>query len=100
MMTREQRIREREVKRILHEEELAKEQEKLQRLAEEASLDQSNGAKSRISRRQLDADMERHKMELERLQGEDDWIFDCSVCGVYGQNLVRSLLGSGQRSNI
>jgi hypothetical protein len=95
MMTREQRIREREMKRILHEEELAKEQEMLKRLAEQPALELSDGAKARVSRRQLDADMERHKMELEKLQGEDDWMFDCSVCGVHGQNWVRaSLAGS------
>jgi hypothetical protein len=88
MMTREQRLREREVKRILHEEQLAREQEQLQRLAEEAPLDQSNGVKFRISRRQLNADMELHKKELERIHEEADWVFDCSVCGVHGQNLV------------
>lgn len=89
MMTREQRIREREMKRILHEEELAKEQDMLKRLAEQGTVAQSASAKSRVSRRQLDADMVHHKTELEKLQVEDDWMFDCSVCGVHGQNWVR-----------
>jgi hypothetical protein len=85
MMTREQRLKEREVKRILHEEQLAKEQEQLAALEREGAL--PNGEKARISERQLKADMEKRKKELEGLVDED-WVFDCAVCGVYGQNLV------------
>jgi hypothetical protein len=84
MMTREQRLKEREVKRILHEEQLAQEQERLAKLAEE----EANGdAQSRISERQLKADVERHKKELEKLEVEEEWIFDCAVCGVHGKNI-------------
>jgi hypothetical protein len=69
----------------------------LKRLAEQPPLEPSNGSKSRVSRRQLDADMERHKTELQKLQGEDDWMFDCSVCGVHGQNWVRYALHLANR---
>jgi hypothetical protein len=86
MMTREQRLKEREVKRILHEEQLAKEQEQLAALEREGAL--PNGEKARMSERQLKADMEKRKKELEEL-GEEEWVFDCAVCGVYGQNWVR-----------
>jgi hypothetical protein len=88
MMTREQRLREREVKRILHEEQLAKEEEMLKALGEDGLGEMSNGA--RISHRQLKADFERRQKELEELQElqvEEEWIFDCSVCGVHGKNL-------------
>ncbi|KAF2667781.1 hypothetical protein BT63DRAFT_300736 [Microthyrium microscopicum] len=84
MMTREQRLKEREVKRILHEEELRKEKETLEKIAEEEANGSANG---RISKRQLKADMEKRQKELEALQAEeDDWMFDCSVCGVHGKN--------------
>jgi hypothetical protein len=85
MMTREQRLREREVNRILHEEQLAKEQEQLAALEREGAL--PNGEKARMSERQLKADMEKRKKELEELV-EEDWVFDCAVCGVHGQNWV------------
>jgi hypothetical protein len=85
MMTREQRLKDREVRRILHAEQLEKEQEQLAKLEEEAA----NGlpSTSRISERQLKADVERRKKELEELQQQEEWIFDCSVCGVHGKNL-------------
>lgn len=79
MKTREQRLKEREVRRILHEEEL-------QRL-EENSKNVDN-PDSRISERQLKSEMERRQKELERLaEEEDEWIFDCAVCGMHGENL-------------
>lgn len=82
MMTREQRVKEREVKRILHEEEL-------KRLEKESNnIDSIEG---RLSERHLKSEMKRRKEELEKLQQEEDWIFDCAVCGVYGENLVSSL---------
>ncbi|KAF1814256.1 hypothetical protein P152DRAFT_456485 [Eremomyces bilateralis CBS 781.70] len=76
MMTREQRLKEREVKRILHEQELRRLEEDSKRLEQE---------ESRISERHLKAEMERRQKELESLQ-EDEWIFDCSVCGKHGEN--------------
>jgi len=78
MMTREQRLKEREMKRILHEEELA-------RLAEmEAKGEDPDG---RHSERQLKTQMEKRQKELEELkEEEDEWIFDCSVCGMHGEN--------------
>jgi hypothetical protein len=85
MQTREQRLKEREVKRILHEEELRKEQELLAKLAEEEA---NGGPAGRVAHRQLMADMEKRQKELEALQAEEEeWVFDCSVCGVHGHNL-------------
>lgn len=86
MMTREQRIREREVRRILQEEQLAKEKEQLEKLEEEGRI--QDAERARISERKLKADMQKRQKELERLQQqEDEWIFDCAVCGLHGQNL-------------
>lgn len=86
MMTREQRIREREVKRILQEEQLEKEKEQLARLEDQGKI--ADAERARISERKLKADMQRRQKELEQLQQqEDDWFFDCSVCGLHGQNL-------------
>lgn len=78
MMTREQRIKDREHKRILHEAELeriAAEQERLER------------GESRSSARHLKAELEKSQRNLAELTQEDEWVFDCSGCGVYGQNL-------------
>lgn len=79
MMTREQRLKEREYKRILQEEELA-------------SLSEDNkkvdAGEARMSERHLKAEMEKRKKELAALAQEDEWSFDCSKCGVYGENLV------------
>ena len=71
-------MREREMKRILHEEELKK-------LEAESENPSENG---RVSERQLKAQMQQRQRELEKLQQEDTWTFDCSKCGVHGQNLV------------
>lgn len=80
-MTREQRLKEREYKRILHEEELAN-------LSEDSKKLESGEA--RMSERHLKAEMAKRKRELEILAQEDEWVFDCSVCGVYGDNLVNT----------
>ena len=79
MMNREQRIREREYKRLLHEEELAK-------MAEEAKRVEIGEARG--SERHLKAQMEKHKRDLESLSADEDWVFDCSGCGVHGKNVV------------
>lgn len=79
MMTREQRLKDREEKRKLHEEELAK-------IAEEAKKIESG--ESRMSERHLKAEMEKRKKDIEALQNEEQWTFDCSGCGVHGENLV------------
>jgi hypothetical protein len=79
MMTREQRLKDREQRRIQHEEELA-------RMTEEAK--KAENGEARISERQLKAEMEKRKRDLEALQDEDQWIFDCSICGTHGENLV------------
>ena len=79
MVTREQRIKDREYKRVLHEEELAK-------MAEEAKRIEAGEA--RTSERHLKAQMEKHKRDLEDLSAHEDWVFDCSGCGVYGKNIV------------
>ena len=74
------------MKRILHEEQIKQEQEQLARLLE---AEASGAERLRISERSLKADLERRQKELEDLEGqEEDWVFDCSVCGVHGQNLV------------
>jgi hypothetical protein len=77
MMTREQRLKEREARRILHEEELANLSEDNKKLA-------SGEAAGRLSERHLKAEIERKKQALEELAEEEDWIFDC-ICGAYGQ---------------
>jgi hypothetical protein len=78
MMTREQRLKEREHKRVLHEEEL-------RRLEEDSEKLESGDA--RLSERHLKAEMARKQRELEELQEEEDWVFDCAKCGVYGENV-------------
>ncbi|EPE32564.1 FYVE/PHD zinc finger [Glarea lozoyensis ATCC 20868] len=75
MVTREQRLKEREARRILHEEELAN-------LSEDSKkIDAGAG---RLSERHLKAEIEKKKQALEELAEEEDWIFDC-ICGAYGQ---------------
>ena len=92
MMTREQRIKDREYKRLLHEEELAKMEEEAKKV---------EAGEARGSERHLKAQMERRKKDLEDLSAEEDWVFDCSGCGVYGKNVV-CLTSPGRylRSNI
>lgn len=75
MMTREQRLKEREARRILHEEELAN-------LSEDSKKIESGGA--RLSERHLKAEIEKKKQALEELAEEEDWVFDC-ICGAYGK---------------
>jgi len=78
-MTREQRLKEREVKRILHEEELAR-LEELKAKGEDPD--------ARHSDRQLQSQLEKRQKELQELQSEEDpWVFDCSVCGMHGENI-------------
>ena len=85
MITREQRLKEREVKRILHEEELA-------RLRE--GSENSDSPAARLSERTRKLEMEKKQKELERLNEEtEEWYFDCSVCGVHGRNLVSHTRG-------
>ncbi|CAF9910533.1 MAG: hypothetical protein HETSPECPRED_010091 [Heterodermia speciosa] len=78
MMTREQRLKEREYKRILQEEELASLSEDNKKL---------DAGEARLSERHLKAEMEKRKKELAALAEEDEWTFDCSVCGVHGENI-------------
>ncbi|KAK4944186.1 hypothetical protein LTR10_016299 [Elasticomyces elasticus] len=78
MMTREQRIKDREYKRILKEEELARDALEQQRIEE---------GQIRGSGRHLKERIEKNKKELEDLNAEEEWTFDCSGCGVYGKNL-------------
>lgn len=85
MMTREQRIKEREFKRLLHEEELANMSEDSKKL---------DAGEARMSERHLKKEKEKRKKEIAALAEEDEWTFDCSVCGVHGENLVRHSLCS------
>ncbi|KAL9038689.1 MAG: hypothetical protein Q9180_002981 [Flavoplaca navasiana] len=78
MMTREQRLKEREHKRVLHEEELA-------HLSEDSK--KVDTGEARISERQLKSEMDKRKKELAALADEDTWTFDCAKCGVHGDNL-------------
>ncbi len=76
MQTREQRLKEREARRILHEDELSN-------LSEDSKKLETGQA--RLSERHLKAEIERKKQALEELtKEEEDWIFDC-ICGAYGQ---------------
>jgi DNA-directed RNA polymerase len=84
-MTREQRIKEREYKRILKEEELERDAAEQKRIEE---------GEVRGSDRNLKQRIEKTKKELEDLSAEEDWTFDCSGCGVHGKNLV-SITKSG-----
>ncbi|EXJ85033.1 hypothetical protein A1O3_05708 [Capronia epimyces CBS 606.96] len=77
MMTREQRIKDREYRRILKEEELARDALEQQRIEE---------GQIRGSGRHLKERIERNKKELEDLDAEEDWTFDCSGCGMHGKN--------------
>ncbi|QIX02067.1 hypothetical protein AMS68_007584 [Peltaster fructicola] len=90
-LTREQRLKEREVKRILHEEELARlEREASTAGSQQDGRDQSEIERKRLSSRNLQNQQEAHRKELERLtqdQAEDKWYFDCIVCGMHGDNL-------------
>jgi hypothetical protein len=79
MMTREQRIKDREQKRLLHEREV--------QLMAEREKELENG-ESRISERHLKAELEKKKKRLEELAEETEWTFDCSGCGLYGKNAV------------
>ncbi|KAK5253494.1 hypothetical protein LTS06_002205 [Exophiala xenobiotica] len=78
MMTREQRIKDREYKRLLKEEELARDAIEQKKIEE---------GEVRGSDRNLKQRMEKNKKELEDLVNEEDWTFDCSGCGIHGKNL-------------
>ncbi len=91
MMTREQRIKEREARRILHEEELAHLSEDNKKL--------ETGEAGRLSERHLKAEIERKKQALEELQDDDDWVFDC-ICGAYGHVDDGTLSIACERCNV
>jgi hypothetical protein len=78
MMTREQRLKERVQASVTRRE--------LANLSEDSKKLETGEA--RMSERHLKAEMEKRKMELEKLAEDDEWFFDCSVCGVHGDNLV------------
>lgn len=81
VMTREQRLKDREQKQLLHEAEL-------ERIAEDQKKLERGELDGRISERHLQSAWERQKKSLENLSQEDQWTFDCSGCGVHGENLV------------
>lgn len=86
--TREQRLKEREMKRILHEEQLARLEEDATRASSQDPLSDPNLENGkRVSNRQNQSERERHKKELERLAEEEDtWYFDCVKCHKHGDN--------------
>ena len=79
-ITREQRIKERELRRLLEEEALNN------LTAAEAQSEHSEG-EGRKSKRQLKTKIEKKRKTVEELQVEEDWVFDCSGCGVHGANI-------------
>lgn len=85
-MTREQRLKERESKRILQEEELARLEREGEREVSQDG-DEADNAK-RQSSRQLKTQKEQLQRDLQELQDdESDWYFDCAMCGLHGENL-------------
>lgn len=87
-LTREQRLKDREVKRILHEEELARLEDDAARASSQDPVSDAAADGKRISERQIKTQRAQHKKELEKLaEDEDKWYFDCSVCGMHGENL-------------
>lgn len=84
LMTREQRLKDREEKRRKQEEELAA-------IAEQAQ--KAENGESRVSERNLKLEMAKREQDLAALQAEEDhWFFDCSGCGVHGVDLVCCVL--------
>ena len=84
-MTREQRLKERETKRILAEEELA-------RLEAEGERGSSEDADAENAKRQSERQMKTQREQLQRdlQENQDDegeWYFDCAKCGMHGENL-------------
>ncbi|KAI5299610.1 hypothetical protein KEM56_003099 [Ascosphaera pollenicola] len=79
LLTREKRLKEREVRRREREDEIA-------RVTEEAK--ELELGEKRMSERRLKTEIDKRKKALEELKGEENWIFDCSGCGVYGENHV------------
>jgi hypothetical protein len=73
LMSREKRLKEREARRVKHEE--------LAQLSEDSH---NTTASNRLLERRLQQEIERNKRALKELGGDDDdWLFDC-VCGVHG----------------
>lgn len=86
-MTREQRLKDREVKRILHEEELSK-LERSQSVDSETYRSSERNRKAQAEKKMRDIEM----LKQEIASSSDEWYFDCSVCGKHGKNFVsRSL---------
>jgi len=79
--TREERIREREAAKILHEETLRK----LETEEEKIATDEARG-----SERHLKARMKKAQQELQKLKEKEFWIFDCEKCSMHGECLVRT----------
>ena len=62
----------------------------MKRILQEEELSQleKNKHSNRMSERNYEAEMRRRQDELEQTKQEDKWIFDCSVCGLHGNNYV------------
>lgn len=76
MASRGQRLKERQERRVRHEQELAS--------LSEDSRSADNGS-VRVSERKLLLEIEKNKQALRELDEEtEDWVFDC-ICGMYGQ---------------
>ena len=89
-MTREQRLKERETKRILQEEELARLEREGERGSSQDGEDDNavESAAKRQSERQIRTQKEQLQRDLQQSQEDDDeWYFDCARCGMHGDNL-------------
>jgi hypothetical protein len=87
-MTREQRLKERETKRILQEEELARLEREGERGASQDADDDGAESAKRQSERQIRTQKEQLQRDLQQNQEDDDeWYFDCARCGMHGDNL-------------
>ena len=75
---RERRMKDREEKRAMHENELQRIQQEQQKLER---------GESRQSERHIQAELERRRTMLRELNSDDHWVFDCSGCGLHGQDL-------------
>ncbi|KAK0754088.1 hypothetical protein B0T18DRAFT_386017 [Schizothecium vesticola] len=91
LFSRGQRLKEREVRRVQHEEELAQ-------LSEDSKS--TSTAPGRMSERRRLVEIEKNRKALREIEEEeDDWIFDC-ICGAYGQIDDGSHSVSCERCNV
>lgn len=79
LMTRQQRLKERQEKQRQREAELERMEEESRKLEK---------GEIRMSERRLKAELEQRRKDMADLRAREYWIFDCSVCGMHGENFV------------